>query len=118
MATGRCRASAPNARYRESIELGDVGAHADGARLDAEKLETLRIWGAGLMLDQRDEVRAAGRAIGLLIEEIEHLYVELWHARDGSAYQEEPVDELETTLRRRISQLAAVSRIRRVHPGT
>ena len=50
-------------------------------RLDAEKLETLRRWGAGLSDDGRDEVRAAGRAILLLIEEVEHLYVDLWHAR-------------------------------------
>jgi hypothetical protein len=49
--------------------------------LDAEKLETLRRWGAGLSEDGRDEVRAAGRAILLLIEEVEHLYVDLWHAR-------------------------------------
>ena len=32
------------------------------------------------MGDARDEVRAAGRAILLLIEEIERLNVDLWHA--------------------------------------
>ena len=73
------------------------------ARLDAEKLEVLRAWGAGLAADSRDEVRAAGKAIVLLIEEIDHLYVELWHERDGSrAEPEPPVENLERTLRERI----------------
>jgi hypothetical protein len=54
----------------------------DAERLDAERLDVLRRWGRGLSDDPRDEVRAAGRAIAMLIEEIEHLHIELWHARD------------------------------------
>jgi hypothetical protein len=50
-------------------------------RLDEAKIETLRTWGEGLRSDQRDEVRAAGRAITLLVEEIERLNIDLWHAR-------------------------------------
>jgi hypothetical protein len=50
-------------------------------RLDEAKVETLRAWGEGLAQDSRDEVRAAGRAITLLVEEIEHLNVDLWNAR-------------------------------------
>ena len=50
-------------------------------RLDEAKVETLRVWGEGLAVDPRDEVRAAGRAITLLVEEIEHLNVDLWNAR-------------------------------------
>jgi len=50
-------------------------------RLDEEKIETLRAWGEGLQSDGREEVRAAGRAITLLVEEIEHLNVDLWNAR-------------------------------------
>ena len=50
-------------------------------RLDEERLERLRGWGAGLSDDARDEVRAAGRAILLLVAEIEHLQVELWNER-------------------------------------
>ena len=50
-------------------------------RLDEAKGETLRAWGEGLAQDPRDEVRAAGRAITLLVEEIEHLNVDLWNAR-------------------------------------
>jgi hypothetical protein len=38
-------------------------------------------WGEGLGADPRDEVRAAGRAITLLVEEIERLNIDLWHAR-------------------------------------
>ena len=52
-------------------------------RLDAEKLDTLRRWGHGLETDDRDEIRSAGRAILLLIEEIERLHIDLWHARAG-----------------------------------
>jgi hypothetical protein len=52
-------------------------------RLDDEKLETLRSWGAGLAGDGRDELRAAGKAILILVDEIERLQVDVWHARRG-----------------------------------
>jgi hypothetical protein len=39
-------------------------------RLDEAKVETLRAWGDGLRTDPRDEVRAAGRAITMLVEEV------------------------------------------------
>ena len=76
--------------------------------------------------DEREEVRAAGKAIELLIEEIELLHVDLWNAKAGSldgptsADLEEPsveepskveADELEHTLRSRLSAL--VPRLRR-----
>ena len=63
------------------------------------------------MNDGRDEVRAAGRAILLLIEEIERLNVDLWHAGRlestkttdaAEAEAEKPPDELGSTLRRRL----------------
>lgn len=54
-------------------------------RLDEEKLEILRGWGSGLTEDERDEIRAAGKAILILIEEIERLQVELWHTRSDLA---------------------------------
>lgn len=50
-------------------------------RLDEERLEILRSWGVGLASDDREELRAAGKAITVLIEEIDHLQVELWSAR-------------------------------------
>lgn len=42
--------------------------------LDAEKLESLRRWGRGLREHPQAETAAAGRAILLLIEEIERLH--------------------------------------------
>ena len=41
-------------------------------RLDEERLEILRGWGAGLAGDTREELRAAGKAITVLIDEIEN----------------------------------------------
>ena len=80
-------------------------------RLDAEKLDTLRRWGHGLETDERDEIRSAGRAIILLIEEIERLHIDLWHARAGDEAVPEPepaeVDiptSLVTSLRARLAR--------------
>jgi hypothetical protein len=65
-------------------------------RLDEEKLEMLRAWGeglSGLSSDSREELRAAGKAILLLIEEIELLNVDLWHAREpGTEEASRPLD--------------------------
>jgi hypothetical protein len=58
--------------------------------------------------DARDEVRAAGRAILLLIEEIEQLNVDLWHAGRLESSEKAPEsgtetpDELGSALRRRL----------------
>jgi len=84
-------------------------------RLDAEKLEVLRSWGDGLSGDEREEVRSAGRAIVLLIEEIDRLHIDLWHLRrpDGAPLEaavegpgEAPVEDdrpdLGQSLRRRL----------------
>jgi hypothetical protein len=54
-------------------------------RLDEEKLEMLRRWGEGLRQAGSDEFAAAGRAILMLIDEVEQLHVDLWHARQGVA---------------------------------
>ena len=62
--------------------IGCAGvAPPSSKRLDESKIETLRAWGEGLAADPRDEVRAAGRAITLLVDEIERLNVDLWNAR-------------------------------------
>jgi len=79
-------------------------------RLDEEKLELLRTWGEGLLADGRDELRAAGRAILLLVEEVELLNVDLWHARQAAVPEvnepeeepEESTNQLGSTLLRRI----------------
>jgi hypothetical protein len=86
-------------------------------RLDDEKLDTLRDWGAGLAGDGRDELRAAGKAILILVEEIERLQVDVWHARgagrlaadeavEGELEEPgEPGEGLDSTLRRRLGRL-------------
>jgi hypothetical protein len=51
-------------------------------RLDEERLEILRTWGAGLSASGRDELRAAGKAIVMLIEEIDRLQADVWMARE------------------------------------
>jgi len=51
--------------------------------VNEEEFDSLRRWGEALADDPRDEVRAAGRAIHLLAEEVERLQVELWHAKIG-----------------------------------
>jgi hypothetical protein len=50
-------------------------------RLDEERLETLREWGAGLSTSARDELRAAGKAILMLVDEVDRLDADLWNAR-------------------------------------
>src|SRR6266516_4061979 len=50
-------------------------------RLDEDKLDTLRRWGQGLREASSEESAAAGRAILMLIDEIEQLQIELWHLR-------------------------------------
>jgi hypothetical protein len=52
-------------------------------RLDEQKIDTLHSWAEGLLRDERSELRAAAKAILLLIDEIEHLHVDLWHAHDS-----------------------------------
>ena len=50
-------------------------------RLDEEKLEALRSWGERLRQAEGEESAAVGRAILMLVEEIDRLHIELWHAR-------------------------------------
>ena len=57
-------------------------------RLDEERLETLRAWGAGLSTSARDELRAAGKAILMLVDEIDRLEADLWNARAAATQAE------------------------------
>ncbi|HZT84862.1 MAG TPA: hypothetical protein VE984_05510 [Gaiellaceae bacterium] len=50
-------------------------------QLDEEKLEALRSWGERLRQTGGEESAAVGRAILMLVEEIDRLHIELWHAR-------------------------------------
>ena len=49
--------------------------------MDEEKLEALRSWGEKLRQAGGEEYAAVGRAILMLVEEIDRLHIELWHAR-------------------------------------
>ena len=53
-------------------------------RLDEERLEILRTWGAGLSASGRDELRAAGKAIVMLIDEIDRLQADVWMAGEAA----------------------------------
>jgi hypothetical protein len=84
-------------------------------RLDESKIEQLRVWGTGLTANGSAELRATGKAILMLIEEVERLHIDLWSARST---QEQAVDEvgddasesaddalIERTLRNRLGRL-------------
>ena len=62
-----------------------------GRRLEEEHLDVLKTWGAGLSAGAREELRAAGKAIMILIDEIELLQVDVWNAR---GLQQESVQEV------------------------
>jgi hypothetical protein len=77
-----------------------VGAEPE-KRLDETKIDILRNWGEGLSGDPREEVRAAGKAITLLVEEIERLNVDLWNERAQIRFAEPSASvERETSLQR------------------
>ena len=57
-------------------------------QLDEEKLEALRSWGERLRQAGGEEYAAVGRAILMLVEEIDRLHIELWHARMQPSEQE------------------------------
>jgi hypothetical protein len=74
-------------------------------RLDEERLELLRSWGAGLSTNARDELRAAGKAILMLIDEVERLQVDAWNARAAAnAASQRSSQSLASTLRDRLAQ--------------
>jgi hypothetical protein len=75
-------------------------------RLDEERLEMLRSWGAGLSASGRDELRAAGKAILMLIDEVERLQVDVWNARAAlnQATEQRSSQSLASALRDRLSQ--------------
>ena len=61
-------------------------------RLDEERLEILRAWGAGLSTSDRDELRAAGKAIVMLIEEIDRLQADVWMAGEAAVHRARVAD--------------------------
>ena len=89
-ASESCPVPPPRERHERTERSRFLAVPNDG--LDAEKLQILARWAGGLRADQRDELAAAGRAIELLIEEIERLHVLLW----GRRLYPEPARTLET----------------------
>jgi hypothetical protein len=92
------------------------------ARLDEERIETLRAWATDLAAESREDLRAAGKAITILIEEIERLRADVAHPQGAAnpplseetnrEAQQEPVEavssqSLGTSLRERLG--AAIS---------
>jgi hypothetical protein len=86
-------------------------------RLDEAKVEQLRAWGAGLFAGGNHDLRATGKAILLLIEEIERLHVDLWNAKTTQAQNRpatgDPDDQgqvdMDRTLRGRLSRVRSRS---------
>ena len=66
-------------------------------RLDEEKLEALRGWGERLGESTSEEHAAIGRAILMLVEEIDRLHIDLWHRRmqPSEGGPVEPVEPVE-----------------------
>lgn len=82
-------------------------------RLDEGKIDQLRAWGSGLAANGSDDLRATGKAILLLIEEIERLHIDLWNAKatqeqalpDQSERDDSVQASLDRTLRGRLSRV-------------
>ena len=77
-------------------------------RLDESQIATLRVWAEGLARDERSEMRAAAKAILLLIDDVESLNMDLWHARGlGRPLGEEAAesDTIRSALAQRLRAL-------------
>ena len=84
-----------------------LGRLAD--RLDESKIDQLRAWGTGLSASGSPDVRATGKAILMLIEEIERLHIDLWdakRAREDTSTEADNAELLEGSL---------LGRLRHVH---
>jgi hypothetical protein len=77
-------------------------------RLDEAKIELLRQWGAGLAASGRDEeLRAAGRAIVLLVDETDALQRDVWHERarvSGELPEGEPAEPLHQSAEQQVAE--------------
>jgi hypothetical protein len=77
-------------------------------RLDEAKIELLRQWGAGLAASGRDEeLRAAGRAIVLLVDETDALQRDVWHERarvSGELPEGEPAKPLDQSAEQQVAE--------------
>ncbi len=83
-------------------------------QLDEEKLEALRSWGERLRQAGGEEYAAVGRAILMLVEEIDRLHIELWHARMQPSEREPVATELITESREEPVASSLHGRLRKV----
>src|SRR4051794_4922702 len=78
-------------------------------RLDEDRLQTLRRWGQALRQGDGEELAAAGRAILMLIEEVERLRLERWRTPERLDSEERPdsnePDEPSSTLQQRLHRV-------------
>jgi hypothetical protein len=78
-------------------------------RLDEDRLEALRRWGQALRQGDGEELAAAGRAILMLIEEVERLRLERWRTPERLDSEERPdsnePDEPSSTLQQRLHRV-------------
>jgi hypothetical protein len=85
-------------------------------RLDEDRLEALRRWGQALRQGNGEEVAAAGRAILMLIEEVDRLRLERRRTPERLHSEERPdsnePDEPSSTLQQRLH------RVLRREPGS
>ena len=80
--------------------------------LDEDKIDQLRRWGSGLANADTDELRATGKAILLLIDEIEALHVDLWNAKAARVEAAVDDDHSEPDLHRSLAARLRFSRRR------
>jgi hypothetical protein len=78
-------------------------------RLDEAKIEELRRWGQTLAEADSEGSVAAGRAILMLIEELDRLRIELWRAREQLDLTHHDVDpgtgdQVGAALQRRLQE--------------
>lgn len=84
------------------------------SRLDEDKLDQLRRWGTGLAATDDQELRATGKAILLLIEEIEALHVELWNAKTVAAQEDGATPDAEADVEEASLDRTLGARLRRL----
>jgi hypothetical protein len=76
--------------------------------LDVDKLSLLGKWAEGLQRDQRAEVAAAGKAILMLIEEVERLHVVIWDGRLNPSREPEPEEPAPETVHEALDEFPSL----------
>lgn len=114
----------PESRRDGRPAASPAACHHERMRLDEEKVEALRSWGERLRQSGGEESAAVGRAILMLVEEIDRLHIELWHARMHPARaepastdgQEQVASSLHARLQRMLGRDAAAEPVEQ--PGS